>query len=144
MLSLSASIHDWLIQPETRDANIRLKAAVRAHFDQFVKGEEIDDLYYMKRVSRRRDHHEFWDEVWSMRPDFNPRQRFLGAFFREDWFVVMTRKPREFFKYDGHWQSQIDLVRSVWDDLFPYRPRHRGNAFSDYVTSNAEHCDDRW
>jgi hypothetical protein len=144
MLSLSPSIHDWLTRSARGDAHVRLKAATTVHFDQFVKGEEIDDLYYVKRVGRRRDDHDFSDEVWSMRPDFNPRQRFLGAFFREDWFVILTRKPRNYFKRDEHWQAQIGVVRSTWDGLFRYQPRHSGDALSDYVTFNAEHYDERW
>lgn len=145
MLSLSPLVYDWLMRPAVGDAHIRLKAAVKAHFAQFVKGEEIDDLDYMKRVSdRRRGYDDFSAEVWSIRPDFNPRHRFFGAFFREDWFVVLTKKPRESLRRDEHWHTQIDTVCRDWDALFRFRTRHSGDGLFDYVTVNAEHCDDRW
>jgi len=143
-LSLSTTVHKWLMEPTTNEARIKLTAAARIHFGQFVKGEDIDDLNYMKRVSRRRDYDEFDDEVWSIRPDFRPVYRFLGAFYRADWFVILVHKPRDYFQRDQHWQAQIDAVRSNWDALFPYQTRHRGTEFANYVTFNAEHCDDRW
>jgi hypothetical protein len=91
MLSLGSSIYDWLMRPVQADADIRLKAAVKIHLGQFVKGEEIEDLDYMKRVSdRRKGGEDFSADVWSVRPDFNPRHRFFGVFFREDWFVVLA------------------------------------------------------
>jgi hypothetical protein len=145
MVSLSPDIHEWLMRSVQTDVHIRLKAAVKIHFGQFVKGEEIDDLDYMKRVSdRRRGGEDFSSEIWSVRPDFNPRHRFFGAFFREDWLVLLTKKPRDALKRDEHWHAQIDAVCRIWDDLFPYRPRHIGDAITDYVTFNAEHRDDRW
>jgi hypothetical protein len=125
MLSLSPDICEWLTRPVQADVNIRLKAAVKIHFGQFVKGEEIDDLDYMKRVSdRRRGGEDFSAEIWSVRPDFNPRHRFFGAFFREDWLVILTRKLRDALKRDEHWHVQIDEVCRTWDQLFPFRSRH--------------------
>jgi hypothetical protein len=145
MLSLSLPIHDWLMRPVQGDADVRLKAAVKVHFGQFVKGEEIDDLDYMKRVSDyRRGGDDFSAEVWSVRPDFNPKHRFFGAFFREDWFVILTKKSRDSLKRDEHWHSQLDAVCRDWDNLFPFRARHRGDALSNYVSFNAEHRDARW
>jgi hypothetical protein len=133
------------MRPVQADSLIRLKAAVKVHFGQFVIGEEIDDLDYMKRVSDRRDGDDnFSAEIWSARPDFIPRHRFFGAFFREDWLVILTKKPRDSFKRDEHWHAQIDAVCAEWDDMFAYRRRHRGEVLSDYVTFNAEHRDVRW
>src|SRR5271154_2090580 len=92
---------------------------------------------YMKRVSdRRKGGEDFSADVWSVRPDFNPRHRFFGVFFREDWFVVLAKKPRDSLKRDEHWHAQIDLVCREWDNLFPFRPRHGGEMLSDYVTFN--------
>lgn len=146
MLSLSKPIHDWLMRPVEADSSVRLKAAVKIHFGQYVKGEDIEDLDYMKRVCdrRRREGDNFSAEVWSVRPDFHPKHRFFGAFFREDWLVILTKKPRDSLKRDEHWHAQIDAVCHQWDALFPYRSRHHGDLLIDYVTSNAEHRDDRW
>lgn len=144
-LSMVPDIHDWLTRSASGDGLVRLKAAIKIHFAQFVKGEEIDDCYFMKRVSDRRGgYDDFSAGIWSVRPDFIPRYRFFGAFFRADWFVIFTRKPRDALRDDSQWHAQIDAVCRDWDTLFHYRIRHGGEALSDYVTFNAEHCDDRW
>src|ERR1700689_3030286 len=73
-LSLLQPIDEWLKRARPNPA---LKAATRAYFGPFVTGERIDDLIYMKRVSRRDDqkHDDFSDNVWSMRPFFLPQHR---------------------------------------------------------------------
>jgi hypothetical protein len=145
MLSLDMSIHDWLMRGVQAEKQIQLKAAVKVHFGQFVKGDEVDDLYYMKRVADRRyGHEDFSADVWSVRPDFKPYHRFFGAFFREDWLVILSKKPRDTLIHDALWHAQIDTVCHLWDELLPFRRRHRGDQLSQYVTSSAEHYDERW
>jgi len=144
-LSLSTDINNWLTSTVSSDFLTKLKAAVAVHLGQFIKGEEIDDDIFMKRVSdRRRGHHEFAHEVWAMRPEFNPKYRFFGAFFRADWFVVLRKDTRDNLKNDRQWHAQIDATCQSWGLLFPYTPRHSGNDFAEYVTFNAEHYDERW
>jgi hypothetical protein len=145
MLSLGVTLHDWLMRPVQGDVLVRLKAAVKIHFGDFVKGEQIDDLDYIKRVSDRREgYNDFSAEVWSVRPDFIPKYRFFGAFFRHDWLVMLTKRPRDMLKRDHDWHVQIDAVCHEWDELFRYRTRHSGYRLSEYVTFNAEYRDDRW
>jgi hypothetical protein len=144
-LSMIPDIYNWLSQPVTGDRLAQLKAATKIHFGQFVKGEEIDDYYFMKRASDKRGGYDnFSGEVWSIRPDFMPRYRFFGAFFRTDWFVVFTKKPRDALKTDQQWHAQLDAVCRDWDSIFPYTYRHSGESLSDYVAFNAEHYDERW
>jgi hypothetical protein len=146
MLSLHHSVHEWLFHPVNDDGLIQLKAAVKVHFSDFVIGAEIDDLDYMKRVSNRSlGYDDFSDEIWSIRPWFKPKQRFFGTFFREDWFVVFTKRTRDYLDDDDdRWDAEVETVVEAWDNLFYPRPRHSGDTFGGYVTANSEHCDDRW
>jgi hypothetical protein len=146
MLSIAPSIHDWLYRSVRGDASIQLKAAVKEHFGRFVKGELIDDCDYMKRVcDYRQGLDDFSADIWSVRPSFRPKHRFFGAFFREDWFVIFTKRKRDYLDdHEDRWHAEIDAVRTAWDRLFFPRPRHSGHALTDYLTFNAEHCDDRW
>jgi hypothetical protein len=86
-LLLSPRIHQWIY---THGRNAELRAAVRAHFGRFVKGEQIDDLNYMKRVSNRATPvDDFSEDVWSIRPLFQPQQRFFGTFPLPDHFIIL-------------------------------------------------------
>jgi hypothetical protein len=144
-LSLTPDIHDWLIRPVSSEFVTQLKAATKVHFGQFVKGEEIDDCEFMKRTSNMsRGHNDFTRGIWHIRPDFIPRYRFFGAFFRADWFVVFTKKERNAINTNQRWLKEIDVACRSWDALLPHNKPHSGNELSEYVTFNAEHCDDRW
>jgi hypothetical protein len=128
-LSLAPDIYIWLMQPANADGLIKLKAATKIHFGQFVKGEDIDDCNDIKRVSDKRGgYDDFSSEIWSIRPDFAPRYRFFGTFFRDDWFVILSKKPRDSLQHDEQWHAQIDAVCRDWDALFPYRRRHTGQS----------------
>jgi hypothetical protein len=144
-VSLAVDIHEWLMRPVTSEFLTRLKAAVKVHLAQFVKGDEIDDCEFMKRVARKRSgRNDFSEQVWSVRPDFIPRYRFFGTFFRADCLVIFTKMPRDDLNTDDKWHAQIDAVRRSWTALFPGHSSHSGDHFPDYVTFNAEHCDERW
>lgn len=144
-LSMLPDIHNWLMSQGGGDGLSRLRAATKTHLAQFVKGEGIDDCNFMKIVSDKRyGFDDFSSNIWSIRPDFVPRIRLFGAFFREDWLVILTKKQRNELKTDHHWHAQIDVVCRRWSSLFPYTNRHSGVSVLDYMTANVEHCDDRW
>jgi hypothetical protein len=135
-------IHQWLY---AAGRNADLRAAVRAHFAQFVKGEQIDDLIYMKRVSRRvGSADDFSHGVWSIRPLFQPQQRFFGTFPLPDHFVILAMQSRKALISDTQWHNQIREVTRTWGAMFGERHCFSGSAFAHHVTFNAEHTDDRW
>jgi len=145
-LSLEAEMFDWLHKSTHVRETMEFKEAVLAHFRQFVLGETIDDCYYMKRVEDRRVPTDqiFHHEVWSIRPRFQPQHRFFGFFALPDWFVVLNKQTRRKLDDPGEWHRQLDKAVRIWVALLPSQSPHPAHVFSDLVTSNWEHCDDRW
>jgi hypothetical protein len=141
-LLLSPRIHQWIY---ANGRNAELRAAVRAHFGRFVKGEQIDDLNYMKRVSNRVALSDnFSDDVWSIRPLFQPQQRFFGRFPLPDHFIIFAMQSRKALDTYPQWDNQIRKVARTWSAMFPARRCFSGSAFAHYVTFNADHKDGRW
>lgn len=81
MLTLVPDLYEWVTRPVVSKALNQVKAQARVHFGQFVKGEQVDDCYFMKRVEdRRKDPPDFTHEVWAISPRFDPPQyRFLAC-----------------------------------------------------------------
>jgi hypothetical protein len=52
-LSVHPDVFDWVHAGTSSAQQMHLKSKIRAHFGQFVKGEPIDDKYFMKRISNR-------------------------------------------------------------------------------------------
>ena len=131
----------------TREQRIRhaIESGNESALWTICEREEIDDCEFMKRTSNMsRGHNDFTRGIWHIRPDFIPRYRFFGAFFRADWFVVFTKKERNAINTNQRWLKEIDVACRSWDALLPHNKPHSGNELSEYVTFNAEHCDDRW
>jgi hypothetical protein len=125
----------------------QMKAKVRVHFGQFVKGEPVDDLFFMKRVEDRRcdRRYHFDHDVWSISPRFDPQHRFFGMFCAPDWFVAFSMQSRKHLaEHPDNWHVQIDKCARVWSSIFHEIRPYRGVSFADYVTENGEHRDDRW
>ena len=141
-ISLSPRISKWL----NESGNITLKSGVRSHFSVFVKGDDVDDLHYMKRVEYRSvSYNGFDDQIWSVRPTALPYQRFFGAFLSPDWLIILNMRARDELKYnDELWNRQIEKTRSAWTSIFSGIPCHAGTCFEDYVKFKSEHLDDRW
>lgn len=145
MLSVHFDLHDWLYA-EPSAVILDFKAGIRAHLGEFVKGELIDDLYFMKRVENRRKHSDvFGDGVWSFSPRFRPQYRVFGFFAITDWFVAMTQESRDVLEQsEARWQTQIDTCTGIWDSLFPGRSPWIQDRIEHYVSGNMEKIDDRW
>jgi hypothetical protein len=94
-LTIDAELHDWL-NDEASTSETWLKANIRAHLGEFVRGSPIDDLDYVKRVAdRRMASRTFAHGVWSIRPSFMPQQRLFGIFAITDWCIVFTHQSRD-------------------------------------------------
>jgi hypothetical protein len=145
-LTIETQVFDWLHKSTHVRETMELKEAVLAHFRQFVLGEKIDDCDYMKRVEDRRvlADERFNHEVWSIRPRFLPEHRFFGFFALPDWFVVLNKQARQKLDDPGEWHRQLDKATRIWAALLPGRAPYSGHIFSDLVTRNGEHCDERW
>ena len=146
-LSIEARMFDWLHKSTHVRGTMELKEAILAHFRQFVLGETIDDCEYMKRVEDRRvpPNQKFSHEVWSVRTRFHPQHRFFGFFALPNWFIVLSKQTRQKLDDDPlEWHRQIDQASKIWAAMLPGRTPHSGHVFSDLVTSNWEHCDERW
>jgi len=89
---------------------------------------------------------DFTHEVWSVSPRFgDPQYRFFGAFATRDWFLAVSKQDRKRLEeHPNRWHEEIDRVLRIWKVLFGNDLRHGGYSLSDYVSMNAEHCDDRW
>jgi hypothetical protein len=144
-LTVHPDIHRWLYSAQT-DPQIEYRAKVRVHLAQFVKGQPIDDRFFMKRIEdRRRSPWSMDHGVWAISPRFNPQHRLFGCFATLDWFVVLTKQSRDRLdESENRWHEQIDRCRRIWNTLFPSELPHVGSELVDYISSNAEHCDERW
>jgi hypothetical protein len=144
MLSIDPAIHSWVLDSTAQPPTSRVKGAIRAHFGEFVRGELIDDLDFMKRIEDRRTNPPtFSHGVWAISPRVNPQSRFFGLFAVTDWFVGLCRKERSALTTDATWHVQIDQSLKLWSDLFPTQPPWVRDTLPEYL-SNAEKCDDRW
>jgi hypothetical protein len=144
-VSMKTEIHDWLFDEQDRAA-VQLKAAIRAHLGEFVRGSPIDDLDFMKRVEdRRKKSYGFLHGVWSIRPNFRPQYRLFGFFVTKDWFIVLSKQRRDdLARSDEKWHAEIDRCKSSWEAMFPGRQAWTGDDVADFVSSNMEKRDDRW
>lgn len=137
-------VHNWLYDEAGSSWTLEAKGHVRGHFGQFVCGEEIDDLDFMKRVEdRRTGHPSFAHGVWAISPRFRPQHRFFGMFATQDWFVVLNKESRDVLEKSDSWHTQIDRSLRLWGQFFPGLYPHVPNQLHQFM-SNAEKCDDRW
>ena len=137
-------IHDWLYAEAVDEDLMEAKGHARGHFGQFVRGERIDDLDFMKRVEdRRRSPWSMEHGVWAISPRFRPQYRFFGVFATRNWFVVLTKHSRNALQEDNSWHAQIDRSLTLWRELFPGKLQHVVETLPEFM-SNAEKCDDRW
>jgi hypothetical protein len=144
-ITVQPEIHEWLYGAKT-EAQREYRAKVRVHFAQFVKGEMIDDCYFMKRIEdRRRAPWSMSHGIWAISPRFEPQHRFFGCFATLDWFLVLSKQDRDrLSKNEQRWHEQIDKCLRTWERLVPGYPIHVATDLAGFVSSNAEHCDDRW
>jgi hypothetical protein len=124
---------------------MRTKDAIRAHLAEFVRGEPVDDLDFMKRVENRRiSPPTFTDGVWSVGPRFKPQLRLFGLFAITGWFVILNFQYRDALTTDAAWHAEIDKALGIWAALFPGRHPWVQDNLHEYIPSNAEKRDDRW
>jgi hypothetical protein len=147
-LTLTPELAGWLRKPVASENLTKVKAEARVHLGQFVKGEKIDDLDFMKRVEDRRVRPpSFGHEVWSIRPRVEqPQHRYFGVFISQDWFLVCTKQERKKLEEsENRWHAEIDKTLRVFAHFYgASRLPHSGTQLRDYISSNAEHRDDRW
>lgn len=143
-MSVDSMVHRWL-HHDHPPPTMRTKDAIRAHLAEFVRGEPVDDLDFMKRVEDRRiSPPTFSHGVWAISPRFKPQFRFFGLFAITGWFVALNRQSRDALKTDAAWHAEIDRSLEIWGDLFPGRVPWVRDRLSEYIPSNAEKRDDRW
>ncbi len=144
MLSVDSGLHRWLFDLNP-PPSLATRAAIRAHLGEFVRGDPVDDLDFMKRVEDRRvATPSFSHGVWAISPRFKPQFRFFGLFAIADWFVALNRQNRDLLQTDSDWHAEIDKVLRSWAALFPGRDPWVRDHLREYIRSNAEKCDDRW
>ena len=146
-MTLTPELYDWLMAPAASEQLNRVKAQIRTHLGQFVKGLRVDDCLFMKRVEdRRRRPSDFSHEVWSISPRFgSPQHRLFGTFVTQDWFLLCTKQSRDRLdEHDNRWHAEIDMTLRVWKHFFGTCRQHSGTQLRDYIALNADHCDDRW
>jgi hypothetical protein len=137
-------VQNWLKDETGSDDELEARGHAKSHFGQFVRGERIDDLYFMKRVEDRRS--SPWSMahgVWAISPRFDPQYRFFGCFATYDWFVALSKESREALQREDSWHTQIDKTLTLWGELFPGRFPFVPDTLGEFV-SYAEKRDDRW
>jgi hypothetical protein len=145
-LSIEAGIYDWLHDETGTDAMQEMRAQARANCSAFVRGLDVDDCDFIKRVEDRRLNPSTFDAgVWALSIRFDPQHRLFGFFAITDWFVVLSSQDRGVLAEGDHrWHAEIDRCQKRWNELFPaHQPWVRPNL-SEYLSSNVEKCDDRW
>jgi len=146
-MTLVPDLYEWIMRPVVGRALNQVKAQARVHFGQFVKGEQVDDCHFMKRVEdRRRNPPDFSHEVWAISPRFDPPQyRFFGVFVTQNWFLGCTKQSRDWLdQHENRWHAEIDRTLRIWNHLFDNALPHGGSQLHEYISHNAEHCDERW
>jgi hypothetical protein len=147
MLTLVPELHAWVTSPALGRALNQVKAQTRTHFGQFVKGAQVDDCHFMKRVEdRRRNPPDFLHEVWAISPRFSPPQyRFFGVFVTQNWFLGCTKQSRDWLdEHENRWHTEIDRTLRIWCHFFCRELPHAGAQLYEYISHDAEHCDERW
>jgi hypothetical protein len=144
-LSVEKGLHEWLYAEQGLDMP-RQKANIRAHLGEFVRGEHIDDLEYMKRVEDHRNPSGlFAGGIWSIRPRFRPQYRLFGMFVITNWFVLLNQQNRDYLgESNEKWLAETRKCNKLWTELFPGRSPWISDDLGDFVSSNMEKCDDRW
>ena len=139
-----AEVHNWLYDETGNDNVLEARGFARGHFGEFVKGAQIDDLDFMKRVEdRRRTPWSMEHGVWAISPRFHPQYRFFGCFATHNWFVALSKESRDVLERDDSWHSQIEKSLTLWGELFPGQIPFVRDTLPEFV-SNAEKRDDRW
>jgi hypothetical protein len=143
-VTMHPDVFSWVHESGRSEAMIKAKSASRTHFAQFVKGERIDDCLFMKRIEDRRKRNSMGHQVWAVSPRFIPQYRFFGLFVSQNWFLVCNKQSRDFLDgHDDRWHKELDKSLRIWHSLFTDLP-YSGIELYDYISENAEHCDDRW
>lgn len=143
-LTMTVDLIEWSQEPVEAELLREGRAQVRAHFKQFVTGQPVDDLHFMKRVEDTRLFNPFSHGVWSFCPRFDPQYRFFGLFAISDWFVAFLKESREdLHHHPEKWRAAIDGCLTNWTELFPGREPWIRDTLPEFV-SNAEKLDDRW
>jgi hypothetical protein len=144
-LGVETGVYTWL---HAEDGSLtQIKAAIRAHFNRYARGQLIDDCNFMKRVEDRR--RPSWDlfghGVWAVSPRFKPQHRFFGLFAVQDWLIILNKQSRDYLgDSDARWHAEIDESLRLWSELFPNRTPWVVDDLDEYISRNAEKCDDRW
>src|SRR5262245_19609747 len=106
MLSIISDLHSWLYE-QASPGGPRIKGAIRAHFGEFVRGDRVDDLDFMKRIEDRRSHFPLFSHgVWALSSRVNPQFRFFGFFAVPDWFILLCRQERNALNTDAAWHAE--------------------------------------
>jgi hypothetical protein len=97
-LGVETGVYTWL---HAEDGSLtQIKAAIRAHFNRYARGQLIDDCNFMKRVEDRR--RPSWDlfghGVWAVSPRFKPQHRFFGLFAVQDWLIILNKQSRDYLR----------------------------------------------
>jgi hypothetical protein len=125
---------------------VQTKVAIRVHLNRYARGQPIDDCDFMKRIEdRRHPSNPFAHGVWAVSPRFNPQYRLFGLFAVTDWFLILNKQSRDYLgDIDGRWHAEVDKSLQLWGELFPGRTPWVRDQLHEYLSSNAEKCDDRW
>lgn len=135
-LYTTVQVARWLNERPKKERSIDHKQFTLEALARFVRGERIDNRFYMKRL--RVDN----EELWAIRIDTTPQDRIFGMFIEKDCFVCMNKRPRDELKnkVSRQWKSAEQKALNKWTKLFPGMRPMPGNHFSHYV-SNGEHFD---
>jgi hypothetical protein len=135
---VTPQISRWLNQKPSLKRREVNPAFVRQTLGRFVKGEFIDNMFYMKRLARPPD------EVWEIRvTTASPQARVFGAFAGPDCFVCLHPVPRDWLSAEKRkpWPVALNEARDRWKELFGNAPPFTSTRFEDYVTENSAHYD---
>lgn len=135
-LYTTVPVANWLKEEPKREKSIIKKQFTNEALARFVRGEQINNKYYMKRL----DTHDKY--LWEIRIASAPQERIFGFFVHKDCFICTNKRPRDELKRKGspQWKSAEQKALNKWVDLFPGVAPLVGNDFSIYV-SNGEHFD---
>jgi hypothetical protein len=143
-LSVETGVYTWLHAGD--GSATQTKVAIKVHFNRYARGQRVDDCDFMKRVEDRRHPSDlFGHGVWAVSPRFKPQYRFFGTFAVQDWFIILNKQERDYLgASDARWHAEIDKSLQLWRELFPNRTPWIRDSLYEYISCNAEKCDDRW
>ncbi len=132
------SLNKWLTQDMKTTRMLNDQARVVSHLAEFIKGNRIDDLDFMKLLKPSESN------IWAMRVrGSKPQYRVFGAFIDFDCFFGSHFVNRDDIEEKNSWEEEVNFVKKMWAKIFDNTSIQRLSGSFQSLVSNGEERDKR-